>query len=485
MRASCGARRRGDVTLEVMCSPGAAHPSSLTFRVRPRLARALWRGDLGSVPGSQTTRPFHRGWVLKDDKLLMFEDTRVTVLRAWPDPRAWLRSAGQPWRGCRPGEPLLWRIGAATHPRFVERGIRRAGQLDDGDTLARLRAGLTLRSQAARDFLALFPERVLSLAGALPERHWHLLALLARVPGADELAEGNLALAHAVASSWAFRSRPEPQPYRTARRIVQLRRPQIAEWLGFPARPAVVRVLAKVRPSALTVRGLHYLRRTLCSEPIPKALLHLPSLDRCVLRIVTDPQLVAHVTHTFLEDANGDPAESGLERLAYLLDDTLRMAGELGQRVGPLRSVKALRRVHDELAERPNLRANEELASIAIPPPPVAGTDAIVPLVSGAELLAEGREMHHCVASYIRRVAAGQVYVYRVLAPERATLSLRSDRDGWELEQIQGLANAPVEHETVLQVEAWLASMRRVTSHTGRTSQMWRGEQLESMRERP
>lgn len=433
----------------------------------------------------QMTCPFRRGWVLKDDKLLMFEDSRVTVLRAWPDPRAWLRTDGQPWRGCRPGEPILWRIGAATHPRFVERSICRAGQLDDSDTLGRLRTGLTLRSQAARDFLAHFPERVLALAGAPPERHWHLITLLARVPGADELAEGNLALAHAMASSWVFRPRSESQPFRSARRVVRRRRPQIAEWLGFPARPAVVRVLAKVRPSALTVRGLLYLRRTLCSEPIPKALLHLPSLDRCALRIVTDPQLVSHVTHSFLDDANSDPTEAGLERVAYMLDDILRMAGELGQRLGPLRSVSELRRVHDELAESLNRSANEELASTIIPPPPVAGTDEIVPLASAAEILVEGREMHHCVASYIRRVAAGQVYVYRVLAPERATLSLRSDRDGWELDQLQGPGNAAVQHETVQQVQAWLARVRRVTSHPGRSNRMWQQDQLGPMRERP
>lgn len=425
--------------------------------------------------------------MLKDDKLLMFEDSRVTVLRAWPDPRAWLRTDGQPWRGCRPREPLLWRIGAATHPRFVELSMRSARLLEGegAEALARLRAGLTLRSQAAHDFLALFPGNVLSLAGAPPERHWHLITLLARVPGADELAEGNLALAHAMASSWAFRSRPDAQPYRTARRMVRLRRPQIAEWLGFRARPAAVRVLAKVRPSAVTVRRLLYLRRTLCSEPIPKALLHLPSLDRCVLRILTDPQLVSHVSHTFLDDVSSDPTESGLERLAYMLDDTLRVAGELGQRLGPLHSVKALRRVHDELAERLNRSENDELASMVIPPPPVAGTDAIVPLVSAVEILAEGREMHHCVASYVRPVAAGRVYVYRVLAPERATLCLRSDRDGWELEQIKGPANAPVEHETVLQVHAWLARMRQVTSDPRRISGMWRGEQLEPMGERP
>lgn len=438
------------------------------------------------MPGSQTARPFRRGWVLKDDKLLMFEDSRVTVLRAWPDPRAWLRAVGQPWRGCRPGEPLLWRIGAATHPRFVERSIRRAGELDgDDERLERLRAGLTLRSQAARDFLALFPEEVLCQAGALPERHWHMITLLARVPGADELAEGNLALAHATASSWAFRSRPESQPFRSARRMVRLRRTQLAEWIGFQGRPAVVCVLAKVRPSAVTVRGLLYLRRTLCAEPIPKALLHLPSLDRCVLRIVTDPQLVAHVTHTFLDDVSSDPTESGLERLAYLLDDTLRMAGELGQRLGPLRSVRELQRVHDELAERLNRSANEEVASMVIPPPPVPGTDEIMPLASAAEILAEGREMHHCVASYIRPVAAGQVYVYRVLAPERATLSLRSGRDGWQLEQIKGLANAPVEHETVLQVRGWLESMRQAMSRPSCIGGTWQRHQLGPMWGRP
>lgn len=232
---------------------------------------------------------------------------------------------------------------------------------------------MTLRSQAGRDFLARFPESVLARAGSLPERHWHLITLLARVPGADELAEGNLALTHAIASSWAFRSGPDAQPYRTGRRIVRLRRAQIAEWLGFQGRNAVVRVLAKVRPGAVSVRRLLYLRQTLSLEPIPKALLHLPSLDRCVLRIVTDPQLLSRVTHTFLDQVSNDPAEVGLERLAYMLGDTVGMAGDLAVRLG---------------------------------------------------------------------------------------LCLRSDRDGWELEQIKGLANAPVEHETVQQVQAWLGSIQ-------------------------
>ncbi|MBI3206681.1 MAG: PcfJ domain-containing protein [Myxococcales bacterium] len=408
----------------------------------------------------------------------------MTVLRAWPDPRAWLRTVGQPWRGCRLGEPILWRIGAATHPRFVQRAMLRAraleggGDDDDDDTLARLRAGLTLRSQAARAFLALFPESVLARAGALPERHWHLVTLLARVPGAAEFADGNLALAHALASSWAFRPRPDAQPYRSARRVVGLRRSQIAEWLGFQGRPAVVRVLGKVRPGAVSVRRLLHLRQTLGSGPIPKALLHLPSLDRCVLRIVTDPQLFSRVTPRFLEDVSHDPTEAGLERLAYMLDDTLRMAGELEVRLGPMRSVKELRHVHDELAEGLNRSASEELASVVLPPPPVAGTDEIVPLVSAEQILAEGREMHHCVASYIRPVAAGQVYVYRLLAPERATLSLRSDRDGWELAQIKGPANAPVEHETVQQVHAWLARMRQLTSHAGCSHGEWQRDQI-------
>ena len=56
---------------------------------------------------------------------------------------------------------------------------------------------------------------------------------------------------------------------------------------------------------------------------------------------------------------------------------------------------------------------------------PSSPTD-IVALTEPRDLLVEGLRQHNCVASYAPAVARGDTYVYRVLAPERATLAIRA-----------------------------------------------------------
>ena len=416
--------------------------------------------------GSQSGRPFRRGWVQKGDKLLMFEDERLLVLRAWPDVRAWVKLPGKVFRGFRPVEPLLLYIGRATHPRYVQRALHAFKKSESGsaatpETIERIRAGFSAKQRAAQMFVEAFPAELWSLAGKLERRQWHLLALLSRVPGVDELARDNLALAFAMASCWVFADRMT-QPYRTARRMARRRRVEIVEWLGFPSRPVAVRVLSKLRPDAISVRRLLYLREALRAEAIPKALLHLPVLDSGTLRILTDPVLRPFAAHSLLEELATDPHES--EALAYILEDTRTMALQLDVRPAPVRSVRELRGLHDELARQINRGKLVEFTSMAIPPPPFAGTDVIVPLDSAIEIAAEGRQMHHCVFSYVPQVADGQVYLYRVLGPERATFSLRRTHDGWGIGQIRGPTNARVRAETVECVHQWLTAQQGVAA---------------------
>ena len=90
--------------------------------------------------------------------------------------------------------------------------------------------------------------------------------------------------------------------------------------------------------------------------------------------------------------------------------------------------------------------------------PPVPGTEDIVPLTDAGQLLEEGRAQRNCVGGYASRVAGGKVFVYRVLKPERATLSLRLGADGgWEIEQLLRACNQPVSPATTIAVLRWLA----------------------------
>lgn len=62
--------------------------------------------------------------------------------------------------------------------------------------------------------------------------------------------------------------------------------------------------------------------------------------------------------------------------------------------------------------------------------PPVPGITDIVPLTDAGELLEEGRAPRNYLGGYGLGVDAGKVCVYRVLKPERATLSPRMGADG-------------------------------------------------------
>jgi hypothetical protein len=82
------------------------------------------------------------------------------------------------------------------------------------------------------------------------------------------------------------------------------------------------------------------------------------------------------------------------------------------------------------------------------PEPPFAGTDHIQPILTPEELHQEGRLMHHCVDEYDRLVASGEVFVYRVFLPVRATLSIIFRDGNWIPDQLFLARNKPVSPAT-------------------------------------
>ena len=67
--------------------------------------------------------------------------------------------------------------------------------------------------------------------------------------------------------------------------------------------------------------------------------------------------------------------------------------------------------------------------------------------------------MRHCCASYADKIRDGESYLYRVLAPERATLEIRRRRPViLELRLAKNQSPAP---RTRAAVDRWLRSSRR------------------------
>lgn len=96
-------------------------------------------------------------------------------------------------------------------------------------------------------------------------------------------------------------------------------------------------------------------------------------------------------------------------------------------------------------------------------PPPIPGTDNIIPIRTVDELFNEGFEMDHCAALYCREIKDGNFYIYKICKPERATIGISIDEDRkYSIADIRLYNNKDPSDATVRIVEAWLKTTSRI-----------------------
>lgn len=395
------------------------------------------------------------GFSMKDGKTYFFDKRQIVVMKGWPAPFAWRRTARIPWHPTRkhaspPLQSLLCHLRPTEPPPlFVE---REQGELalEDREKNERYAKAIAREKSMAHAFVADVPAQVLEMLLEFSDRHWNLFSLFARCPGADDLARSNPALCFALASCWVFHKPPPTHPLRGARRLVGRKQKEILRWLGFPATESSRRISAKLHAKYLTVPRLLSLRRALEDPSASKTLAHLPSLNGAVLDIMGAPWHARLVRPSFLHEivaASADQQSACEDKdPVTVLRDTCHMARQLHERLpNAIESIDHLVAVHDRISARYQTRAEQDWPlPESLPPPPFAGTPNIVPLEKPADVIEEGREMEHCCSSYLGRCAEGYSYLYRVSAPVRATLELRRTFTGWKAAQLCGVQNRAV-----------------------------------------
>lgn len=192
---------------------------------------------------------------------------------------------------------------------------------------------------------------------------------------------------------------------------------------------------------------------------VAKALAHLPRLNAGVIAIVIVPALLAASTPMLLLEVAASQPENYRALTAEMLSDTLQML----QRVHPQRgvpriqSLARLRQMHDEVSVEYLRDEGLRLHSFRLPFPPLKGTPEIVPIRTMEELIEEGDAQDNCVATYAERVQRRSLFIYRVLKPERATLSIVRSPDGdWRIGELETRSNGEVSAMTRHLVDCWL-----------------------------
>jgi len=385
-------------------------------------------------------------------------------IRAWPQPQALVREGSENWKVFRPEFRLLKPGDGA--------GSGTAAGEDDPDYG---------RRQAFAALRATVPPHIVGMVERFQSHQWNLIELLAGKPEALDLLAVNPALAYCLANCDQFRRWTGASPAAHAGFVTDRRQRDILSWLGFPASEALARIFRKILPEAITPSGARMLRHALRSEPrILKLLAHRPVINAGVLALVTNLKLLPAVSPLLLGEVGAEKEEAAHPQTADLILDVMSMLWDLGRpsAVPRFESIGAVRRYHDRLVgehrqimEELDRRRREAAAARPrkdrkkpakrledFPPPPLPGTEDIVPLTSAAALREEGGEQQNCVGSYARRVRSGRIYVYKVLRPERATLAIaRGARGSWKLADLKAARNHSVTAATKAAIEHWLA----------------------------
>ncbi len=100
------------------------------------------------------------------------------------------------------------------------------------------------------------------------------------------------------------------------------------------------------------------------------------------------------------------------------------------------------------------------LRALTFPPPPIPGNENIVPLTSFPAFEEEGASQSICLGrnlTYVDRVMRGETYVYKVLGPERHTLSIvKRGSNNWQIGDFKRFKNATFTESTETVVKNWL-----------------------------
>lgn len=230
--------------------------------------------------------------------------------------------------------------------------------------------------------------------------------------------------------------------------------------------PLSRRILSHVVPESIEAKPLLWLRHSLQSEVNRAQLRHLGRINQGVIALTINPFLLSAIAPRLFRDVSGATEfDSNSGRIDRLLLDTVEMLESTGRRNPVFHSLRKLRATHDELAwlyrqERPTV--NHQLAQ-----PPFPGIDGILePLCSNHDLWHEGRGQKNCVAAphYARRVRAGSHFIYRLLVPQRCTLSIERSGTRWSISELECAQNRRADPATWRWVESWLRNARRLTA---------------------
>ncbi len=393
-------------------------------------------------------------------------------LRWMPKPLAEKKNYRGEWKECWPEFRILRPALAGKSPYEIDvaRGV------DD-------RLFHEQKQAAFQAFRSLIPVELVAITEPFASHQWILLKLLHDEAAFLDLARANPVLAYGLANNHEMRgTKPEAGAFQAVCYCHRKQR-DILKWLGFPGSDAMVRFFKRVRPESASPSMLRRIQTAIQNDGNAlECLAHYPRINAGMLMWVIDRVLTGLSTPKLLNEVAENPDDMHTAATAGALQDALCLMKEFA----PARTIPPFTRIaqiHDfqktvdieyqdyrkrKDEERkhppphpPRAAPSPKPQPRPFPEPPLPGIDGIVPLISPLELRLEGQAQHNCVETYKTRVKKGEIYIYKVMWPERATLSIVKGADGcWTRGELKKAGNGQVRSATRRFVDNWLEKTR-------------------------
>lgn len=261
-----------------------------------------------------------------------------------------------------------------------------------------------------------------------------------------------------------------------AMQLTRRKRREILSSFSYPSTESVIKLLRKIPAPDADPDHLETFRKIILDgNPRKiKILRHAKHINWLVLQLLSEKYFPSRVHPSFVLETGELADPEAIEEVWLQISEMDRIietaASELY--VPVLRRLEFLEPVHDILVdEYLEARRYREIVKLTFPEPPLPGMEianennsayGIFPLKNGFDLLSEGLEMDHCIATYAHDIVEenGWLYAYHVQLPGKppATILIRSNplHETSRLEEIRGHNNSPVDPAVKLYVNNWL-----------------------------
>ncbi len=312
-----------------------------------------------------------------------------------------------------------------------------------------------------------------------------MIRLLHLVPEYMDLLKSNPVLAYYFANQQQLRTDLIRNRVESIRELVFSNQKHILQFMNFPATRNMAKIFRKIPAESVTSVNVAGLRKRMTDNRVVKTLSHLPSINAGLLEIINDEKLMDICSYGFIAEMAEKTDDSKALKLVSSILDCMRMQEEVTPEIPLPRvvSIRQLSAMHDEIliehlklldrrgrlraeqkrrreaaARRQGRRADHMTKDQSLRRYPFKGTDTIIPLNTMEQLEEEGRVMCNCVGTYVRFVAGGRKFIYRVTSPERATLSIeKNNSDIFKIGELRCKSNKDPAVKTYEAVLRWLA----------------------------